>query len=161
MTIESLVQLFPLALNLTNFDVGVELCLEILRKHKAAIPKKKLPELLNNNHDLAWDLIDRLDHVPAAVKVDNLKVLPTKSVSDMLAHLRSDAKSADFDIQVGSCAPVRCHSWVLYSRWPYFRHMLSSNMKEASNKKLLLPAADQNGGMAAVCIDVRRIELAF
>jgi hypothetical protein len=156
-SVDELVKLYKCALELDDYQPGINACLAVMRAHKLAIaPKiKRVAELLEKHKDAFYDLVKFLIE-------DNDSLKPTKMVSayeespsiqTALAKLRNSSSSADFEIHIGASEKIKCHSFVLYSRWPYFRHMLDAGMIEARSKTLSLPDHDQDGGMHPTCLE--------
>lgn len=46
----------------------------------------------------------------------------------------------NFTIVSGDGQGIECHDWILYARWPYFRHLVCSGLSEIANHRLELPS---------------------
>jgi hypothetical protein len=46
----------------------------------------------------------------------------------------------NFTLAVDDKHEIKVHDWVLYSRWPYFRHLAKSGLVEAKDRRLELPS---------------------
>lgn len=95
--------------------------------------------------------------VPKAIKIidTHLRSCLERLYGATVSSQRLSAdKSAKADIEmVSSIAPcnfhivsqdgyaIPCHDWILYSRWPYFRHLIESGSSEWSlSKRIQIPA---------------------
>lgn len=62
---------------------------------------------------------------------------PSKQENDLVASLTP----CNFHIVSHDGYPVPCHDWLLYSRWPYFRHLVESGSEEWNvSKKIQIPS---------------------
>lgn len=69
-----------------------------------------------------------------------------------MLKLWSARGDGDFSIRIGEQPPMLCHSVILYARWPYFRTMLSSCLRESAQKELNLPELAADGGMSSLVL---------
>jgi hypothetical protein len=155
-SIQDLVQLYCYSLDLSPFDAGQKVAVYLLQKHIALLRPhmKSLPQWLGKHSDKLMDLVQAF-----AVPVDSVaapitsQMIATKGnflpLADTLVKLYSERHKADFEITIkktGICEKV--HSYVMYSMWPYFRHMYDANTKEKQQRRLELPAVGEDGGMS-------------
>lgn len=156
-SVEALIKLYKCALDLDDYQPGINSSLALMRVHKLQIaPKiKRVAELLEKRQDAFYDLIKYL--IEDADVQKPLKAISTSdeapSIQEALSKLRNSKSTTDFEIHIGSSHVSRCHSFVLYSRWPYFRHMLDAGMLESTSKRLQLPDHEEDGGMHPTCLE--------
>lgn len=161
-----LVAAYAHALSL-RYDQGAQVILAIMRKHRKMIPMKQLPQLLQavGHADLLMDLVQEIVHddntQELLQKISVAATKPsagTKSVAEALAAIYESQAGCDFSIVIGSPSAstkpvtIMCHAFVVASRWPYFSHVISADMREAHSSKLTLPAPGEDGGMHPVAV---------
>jgi hypothetical protein len=134
------------------------LALYLLRKHKNSLPVKQLPALMKDHTEYMMDLMAELlstdnanSNAPPIFKPQSGKC---KSLTDTLVRLYKTREGADFNIvlkghndNTSNSSPMRCHSFVLHARWPYFRAMFDAGMREMQRATLELPSVGEDGGM--------------
>lgn len=154
LSIEELVRLYSYALDLDSFQGGLQACLNLLRRHRARLPLPELPDLLKIDPiqvlKLAQQLLQETSpdlEFPMGMN----KSEESHSLMTSLKRLLKTKMGTDFEICVGEHS-IKCHSFVLASRWPYFRHMLEAGMNEAKKMQLKLPPPGEDGGIHPVSL---------
>jgi hypothetical protein len=133
----------------------------LLQKHKKILNMKQITDFMRDDLDVLAQLMQLLlsDEVPqpdptgfegllSPQDARKRQFIP-KTLACSMKELFKTKKNADFEIclQTGaSLSTIKCHSFVLYSRWAYFRRLVDSGMKEALQKRLVLSASDEPGG---------------
>jgi hypothetical protein len=155
-SIQDLVQLYCYSLDLSPFDAGQKVAVYLLQKHIALLRPhmESLPQWLGKHSDKLMELVQAfvapVDSVAAPI---TSQMIATKGnflpLADTLVKLYSERHKANFEITIKKtdiCEKV--HSYVMYSMWPYFRHMYDANTKEKQQHRLELPAVGDDGGMS-------------
>jgi hypothetical protein len=152
-SVNDLVSLYCYSLELSSFEEGQQIVRYLLQRNRSALSPlmKNLPQLLGKFEDHLFDFMALvvMDDPPATL-TRNQSLVPVCSPSlEIVLQRLFDTREKDgtFEIVINGCPPQRVHSFVLYSRWSYFRHMIDAGMREASQRSLKLPSVDADGGM--------------
>jgi sugar lactone lactonase YvrE len=158
LSVADLVMFYCECLDWKNFDMGRQTCAYLLAHHHTKVNSRSLPDIMKSHRDrtmdLLHDLLENSKETSLSLQVpENVsKKVKTSTLKYSLSKLLDSKSGADFDIHINREASIKCHSFVLYARWPYFRQMIDSNMKEAREKKLTLPNIEEDGGMHPVVL---------
>jgi hypothetical protein len=80
---------------------------------------------------------------------------PVMTLEACLETLLATRADADFEIAIdGENEPIPVHFFVLYARWPYFRHMFDSALRNREERRLVLPASNTDNGIQKHILDV-------
>jgi hypothetical protein len=71
---------------------------------------------------------------------------------DSIVALYLSKEAWDFEICINGPNPaerysIKCHAWIVSSRWPYFAQMVKSGLRESQKSQLILPEPGCDGGM--------------
>jgi hypothetical protein len=122
----------------------------LLRKHKSLVPVGKLPQILHEHPEESEKLLELLlkeSHLsPTASCQSNTS---THTIIDTLRILHDRREQGDFEIQIsGTEIAVKCHAFVIQTRWPYARIMLSSvNFEDVVKHRMKFPPPGEEGGL--------------
>jgi hypothetical protein len=118
------------------FSAGSSAALTIL---KSCFP---ISVVIGDNADLTKSVSQLIFDEPP-----NLLLAQPNSLVAALEALYTTQEGADFEIYIDGQLFRRCHSWVAQTRWPYFKAMLASGMRESHDGKLNLVGIQHEGGI--------------
>jgi hypothetical protein len=166
LTIDDLVAVYCYAQDLAPFEYGETAALFLLQKHRQAFASNiaRVPELLGKHADKLLTLMEYfVRHTDFVYPLfDGTPPLSKcASIAGTLEELwETSETSGDFEIVCEGCEPRRVHAFVMCSSWPYFKQMFDASLKETQERRLHLPAVDQDGGLDEEVLDMI-IELAY
>jgi hypothetical protein len=156
---DKLIRLLRHAIDLQPFERGLKECFYLLRLHKSVLNIRHLKESMTGKYEdhfvelMQYLILDGAPESTIGSVEPELTFVPLRCA---LAELWERKQGADFEICIGESYSIKCHSFLLYARWPYFRRMMQAGMRESLASRLELPEMGKDGG-----VDPKALEMAL
>eukprot|EP01122_Echinamoeba_exundans_P008459 TRINITY_DN2809_c0_g1_i2.p1 TRINITY_DN2809_c0_g1~~TRINITY_DN2809_c0_g1_i2.p1 ORF type:complete len:647 (+),score=123.06 TRINITY_DN2809_c0_g1_i2:57-1943(+) len=153
-TLEELLEIYCYCLDLNPFDEGMDVVINLLRKRRSEIGTQatRIPLLLGKHSDKALEfmglVMSRQEEKPNAQTQTGADRPPSGDLEQCLDSMFTTKVDADFEIAInGEQESIIAHSFVLYARWPYFRHMFDSDLRHQEQRRLVIAGPNTEGGI--------------